>query len=634
MLVIASVLSGLACASSEPPGTFTIDAPGQQIWLDNQLSVYRDSTGELGFDEIRSIESRGGFEPVQGQAINSGLPAHKKLIWIHFSVRYPAEGAFTWWLLLTPDHLPTITLYAEQSDGHFAIHHGGGDRPFDQREMPGVGHGFKLEQAPSGVRHYFIRVPATLNARIEPSLWQEKALIDYLGRFRGTLGLYVGLISVLIVMALGRALRYRKLLDIAYFLYLLGFEVFNLGHNGFMQVSGLVESPSTRMALIQFGLFLSGFSFLTVTRTLISWPHIRWAWPDCLLGAGVGFTMTLLFVTAQAFPIYLLEVNFNQAVIWIVVSGLMGLRAAWKGYTNARLFVACFLPFVLWSTSISIMRWLEAPLPNLFTRYRILMLTSAIHLFTLWYLILSKEARLEQAKRQLEEQLTALRNEMSHVNLFLSALGHEINRPLTALAALIQEGSVLAEPVSELTRQPRLSAIHREFSDVLKTCTDQVRQTVVTQLDRKPVDLAGLVRGITEHFQLKTTTQLIRHDTKELPTKFLCDPRLVSILLINLVENALRYSPEGGAVWVSGKQMNADTIEISVTDEGPGIPASARERIFERYVQLDTTAPQQEGMGLGLFIVKRIAELHGGHVVCESEPGEGATFRVTLRAPE
>ncbi|RQW83593.1 MAG: ATP-binding protein, partial [Methylococcus sp.] len=123
---------------------------------------------------------------------------------------------------------------------------------------------------------------------------------------------------------------------------------------------------------------------------------------------------------------------------------------------------------------------------------------------------------------------------------------------------------------------------------------------------------------------------LIRSDTRGLPAEFPCDPKLTSILLINLVENAIRHSSAGGMVWVGGKRMDADTVEISVTDEGPGIPASDQHRIFERYIQLKPDSTGKEGMGLGLFIVRRIAEMHGGNVVCESAPGEGASFRVTL----
>ena len=631
MLLAGLAINHLAVSASPQQDSLVIDPAAQRVWLKDTLSYYRDSTHQLRFEDIQAAERRGEFHSVAGLAVPIGTLSVEP-IWIHFAVRYPADSPVIWWLLLTPDVLPTITLYAEQADGLFVIRHGGSALPFAQRELPGVGHAFKLGQAPGGIRHYFIHVTAAFSARIEPSLWQEKPLIDYLSRYRGTLGLYGGMISVLGVMALGRALRYRKPLDIAYFLYLLGFEMFNLVNNGFLQTSGLVESPEMRKVLLNFGLFLTGFSLLSVTQTLIVWPRGASVWPGRLLRTGIGFTLVVMLLAATAPSPYLLyEINLNQAVIWVLISGLMGLWAAWWGYPNARLFVVCFLPFVVWSTSMSVMRWLDTPLPDTFTRYRILMLTSAIHLFTLWYLILSKDARLERAKRQLERQLSALQTEMSHINLFMGMLGHELTRPLNALAALARDHPTTYLPSSGAIQQRELSVIHDEFSEILDTCMDRMRQAAVTQLDIKSVDLAGLIQGLTEHFQLKTTTHLIRSDAQGLPAEFPCDPKLVSILLINLVENAIRHSPAGGMVWLGGKGIDPDTVEISVTDEGPGIPASAQGRIFERYVQLNPEAAGKQGMGLGLFIVRRIAEMHGGSVVCESAPGEGATFRVILK---
>lgn len=105
---------------------------------------------------------------------------------------------------------------------------------------------------------------------------------------------------------------------------------------------------------------------------------------------------------------------------------------------------------------------------------------------------------------------------------------------------------------------------------------------------------------------------------------------LAGILLSKLLEKAARHAPEGGVIWVTGRRTADDAVEIAIMDEGPGIPAAEQARIFERYTQGDAAATRKQGMGLGLFIVRRIAEMHGGTAVCESEPGEGSTFRVTL----
>ena len=146
------------------------------------------------------------------------------------------------------------------------------------------------------------------------------------------------------------------------------------------------------------------------------------------------------------------------------------------------------------------------------------------------------------------------------------------------------------------------------------------------------VNLPALLKGIADHFQQKTSEHLIRCDLSALPSTFVCDPKLVGILLSNLLENSIRYSERDGVILVRGRQIDGNAAEISVQDEGPGIPKNMQRRIFERYVQLADSGNEQRGMGMGLFIVQRIAEMHQGAVVCESEPNKGATFRVTLRA--
>lgn len=106
------------------------------------------------------------------------------------------------------------------------------------------------------------------------------------------------------------------------------------------------------------------------------------------------------------------------------------------------------------------------------------------------------------------------------------------------------------------------------------------------------------------------------------------DPDLLRVLLLNLLENAARYSPEGGAIQVRAAAGDGQ-VTIEVSDEGVGIPAEARERIFERYYR---TSPVKEaiGAGLGLYIARSIARLHGGEVTCDSTLGEGSIFRVHL----
>jgi two-component system phosphate regulon sensor histidine kinase PhoR len=103
----------------------------------------------------------------------------------------------------------------------------------------------------------------------------------------------------------------------------------------------------------------------------------------------------------------------------------------------------------------------------------------------------------------------------------------------------------------------------------------------------------------------------------------------------NLVDNAIKYGRNEGSVTVSGKALNDDTFEVCVQDDGPGIPAEALERVFERFYRVDKArSREQGGTGLGLSIVKHIVQSHGGRVWAKSEPGKGTAFFFTLPRAE
>ena len=104
------------------------------------------------------------------------------------------------------------------------------------------------------------------------------------------------------------------------------------------------------------------------------------------------------------------------------------------------------------------------------------------------------------------------------------------------------------------------------------------------------------------------------------------DQRRITQVLDNLLGNALKFTPAGGAIVIDVDVYN-DEAEISIADTGPGIPPEALQRIFEPYWQVQKT---RSGMGLGLFIAKTIVESHGGRIWVESTVGQGTTFHFTL----
>ena len=116
------------------------------------------------------------------------------------------------------------------------------------------------------------------------------------------------------------------------------------------------------------------------------------------------------------------------------------------------------------------------------------------------------------------------------------------------------------------------------------------------------------------------------------PDLILCaDLQRLQQVLTNLIDNALKYGREHGHVGISAATLPDQSVQISVTDNGPGIPADALARIFERFYRVDKArSREQGGTGLGLSIVKHIVQVHGGRLWVESRLGEGSTFHFTL----
>jgi len=121
----------------------------------------------------------------------------------------------------------------------------------------------------------------------------------------------------------------------------------------------------------------------------------------------------------------------------------------------------------------------------------------------------------------------------------------------------------------------------------------------------------------------------LEHSVEERLGEIRGDERKVKQVLLNLLSNALKFTPEGGRVVVRAGMVDG-VAEISVTDTGVGIAPEDQEAVFEEFRQVGTSAAKQEGTGLGLALCRRFVELHGGRIRVQSEVGGGSTFTFTI----
>jgi two-component system phosphate regulon sensor histidine kinase PhoR len=234
--------------------------------------------------------------------------------------------------------------------------------------------------------------------------------------------------------------------------------------------------------------------------------------------------------------------------------------------------------------------------------------------------------------------VTRLRELESVRQDFVANVSHELRTPLSliksAAETLIDGGK--ADPV---VTDRFLDIIDKNANRLTLLIDDLLLLSKLDsgrlELHLQPVEMQRAVQDAIDDAALIARTREVSL-SNEVPADLVgrADPDRLRQVLTNLIDNAIKYGRAQGAVIIGGRRADDRHIEISVRDDGPGIPPEAKARIFERFYRIDKArAREQGGTGLGLAIVKNVIESHGGDVRVESAPGQGTTFFFTLPVP-
>ena len=234
------------------------------------------------------------------------------------------------------------------------------------------------------------------------------------------------------------------------------------------------------------------------------------------------------------------------------------------------------------------------------------------------------EARRKERQRELEAELSRSRA------AFFAAAGHNLRTPLATIQATATALQDAGDRLSAHERDELLQTIRSE-SDRLARLVDKVLslsriRSGALAPDPGPVDLGGIAQTTVARLGPLREGRHIRVAVPADLGPLRLDATMTEQVLLNLLENAVRYAPDGTEVLVSAAVLDG-AVEIRVADHGPGVAPADRERIFEEYVRGDHQA-DVEGTGLGLAIVRALVHLQGGTVRCEDTPGGGATMVV------
>jgi signal transduction histidine kinase len=235
---------------------------------------------------------------------------------------------------------------------------------------------------------------------------------------------------------------------------------------------------------------------------------------------------------------------------------------------------------------------------------------------------------------EIQEKETALRRAIGQREDVVSIVSHDLRNPLGVVLAAAD--LLLELPLDEGERRRQAEVIRRSgermrtlIEDLLDVARIEAGAFVV---HLSTEDLIPILQEVHTVFEDQARARRISLTVMDCPTepKARIDRDRIIQALANLLDNALRLTPEGGRVEL-GVSQSAAHVEITVSDSGPGIEHELLEHLFERFAQSSSAGG---GAGLGLAIVKGVAEAHRGQVTARSAPGEGATFTIRLpRAP-
>ncbi len=240
-------------------------------------------------------------------------------------------------------------------------------------------------------------------------------------------------------------------------------------------------------------------------------------------------------------------------------------------------------------------------------------------------------------EQEMVRQAEALQEADRRKDEFLATLAHELRNPLSPLSNALQLWPMIENDRQEMERMREM--MERQVQQMIRLIDDLMDVSRITrgkiELRKQVVDLGTLVAGSVEAIEplIESRGHRLTMTLPSEPAYVEGDVARLTQIFGNILHNAAKYSPQGGVIWVS-VERDGPRVVVRVRDNGPGIPTHMLSQIFELFRQVDQTLDRAHGgLGIGLTLVKRLVELHGGTIEARSEgPGQGSEFVVSFPA--
>lgn len=466
---------------------------------------------------------------------------------------------------------------------------------------------------------------------------------------------YLGISAVLGLSALGLFLYTRQIIYLVYIVNLISHNAIWLIINGIGPGHlwpGLAERfPVDNHSMVALNTFTTAaFSamFLSTTRVPALVRQGLWVL------AGIGLALTALCALVPDSERYWTSTLVSDLILpaagFLIIVTAVGL---FRGEPAARPLMLTWIGAIA-AVGLALLRDLGIVPNNVFTLNGA-QLGSVVEMIIFAYMLLDRLGRFQKERDQLQrEALAAAREYEAELEQrvadrtaeldaaverergarrlqqqFVAMVSHEFRTPLAIVDATAQ--NIATTKPDDQSRLEKIRVAVRRLRRMIDTCLiDERVESGRIHLQPEVVELCGLMEDSVEMLQAAAVDHKFDLELPDDPVVVRADPRLAEIAVNNLLENAVKYSPAGSTVTVT-VAATEDGAEITVTDQGAGVPEADRQRIFEKYYRAGTSVGTS-GSGLGLHLVRSILDAHGGSVSYAVGPQGGSRFVIRLPA--
>jgi signal transduction histidine kinase/DNA-binding response OmpR family regulator len=641
LVALAALLCVSAIAlSSWGAEPVVLSQGADEIGLGRHLDYLEDPEGKLTLDDVRSAAMEARWTASNVDIPNFGFTSNT--YWFRFDVDNPGSASIERVLDVGYPVLDEISLYAGEH-GVLRERRAGDHLPVSVREIRHEHFLFTLQCAP-GMSPVFLRVRSSSALQVPLTLWSRAAFEAADRTTQIENGFYYGVMLVMVAYNLFVFMSVRDRSYLYYCAYVLSFVVFQASIDGRTYEYFWPESPSwnDKFLPVSEGLLLIAIS--SFPRVFL---NLKKGMPRFFNAAMLVLTWYGVAVVVAAFT-----VPYRYIGTSMVLAGIFGSPAAvgagvvaWRrGQRSASFYVVAWTTFFAGAAALMFNKLGLAP-RNLFTEHG-MQIGSLLEVVLLSFALAdrinimraetiaverrAKETLQDEVNRQTHElkdqaqKLQELDRQKTH---FFQNVSHELRTPLT----------LILNPLDEMAREPGYSTDKR--LDVATKNSRRLLRLVNQLLDFQklsagkkewrlvPIDLVRFVESCAEYFAPTCVAQGIEFRVQvpnDGAVAVRAEADALEKIVFNYLANALKHAPAGGHIELS-LEVTGERARVAVKDDGPGLSEDGKNKLFKLFSQADGGA-DHAGTGLGLALVKELAEAMGGEVGVDSAVGKGSTF--------